>query len=144
MDSPEDIAKVPGSHLQQRAGDGDGDDAYSGSGGGGGRGNHADNDDGSDGDGSMWAIMTRKCHWLGPCEAVRSSGPTDRDGADTEWVVRGGVLHTCCMQLTHSASKRTVFPTLEPTLFSKYLLSQIQLVPLKYSTCTAKGFNLYP
>jgi hypothetical protein len=38
-------------------------------------------DDGSDGDGVMWAMLTRKCHWLGPCEAVRSAGPTDRDGA---------------------------------------------------------------
>ena len=44
--------------------------------------------------------MTRKCHWLGPCEAEHvpgdgsssdgsSSDPPPRDGATTPWIVRG-------------------------------------------------------
>lgn len=44
------------------------------------------------GERTMWAVMTRKCHWLGPCEAVRSVGPNgaaDLNGASTDWVVRG-------------------------------------------------------
>lgn len=49
----------------------------------------ASDDDGSDGDGRMWALFTRKCHWLGPCVATRVKDATMRDGADTEWVVRG-------------------------------------------------------
>ena len=50
----------------------------------------SDSDDGSDGDGRMWALFTRKCHWLGPCVATRvSTSALDRDGADTPWIVRG-------------------------------------------------------
>ena len=45
--------------------------------------------DGSDGDGRMWALFTRKCHWLGPCVATHVPDAALRDGADTEWVVRG-------------------------------------------------------
>ena len=38
----------------------------------------------------MWALFTRKCHWLGPCVATRvSTSALDRDGADTPWIVRG-------------------------------------------------------
>ena len=48
----------------------------------------------------MWAVLTRKCHWLGPCEAEHvpcdglssdgsSSDPPPRDGATTPWIVRG-------------------------------------------------------
>ena len=49
-----------------------------------------DSDDGSDGDGRMWALFTRKCHWLGPCVATRVPfSALDRDGADTPWIVRG-------------------------------------------------------
>jgi hypothetical protein len=46
-------------------------------------------DDGSDGDGRMWALFTRKCHWLGPCVATHVPEPHLRDGADTRWIVRG-------------------------------------------------------
>ena len=49
----------------------------------------AASDDAPDGDGRMWALFTRKCHWLGPCVATRVKDATMRDGADTEWVVRG-------------------------------------------------------
>ena len=49
----------------------------------------ASDDDGSDGDGRMWALFTRKCHWLGPCVATHVPDASRRDGADTEWVVRG-------------------------------------------------------
>ena len=46
-------------------------------------------DDGSDGDGRMWALFTRKCHWLGPCVATHVPEARLRDGADTPWIVRG-------------------------------------------------------
>jgi hypothetical protein len=46
-------------------------------------------DDGSDGDGRMWALFTRKCHWLGPCVATHVPEAHLRDGADTPWIVRG-------------------------------------------------------
>ena len=70
-------------------------------------------DDGEDdpADDRMWAVLTRKCHWLGPCEAEyvpddadstatrttkrsddgssSASGHPPRDGATTPWIVRG-------------------------------------------------------
>ena len=36
-----------------------------------------------------WAVFTRKCHWLGPCEAIFRPQPSARDGADTQWIVKG-------------------------------------------------------
>jgi hypothetical protein len=137
VDRPEDIAKVPGSHQRPEheqedgevvrvehvkgggggssggggggstsgAGDaGDGDDADAGDGGGG----SMHRDDGSDGDGLMWAILTRKCHWLGPCVAVKSAGPADRDGATTEWIVRG-MAPTLIDHLYHNIPYQLVF-----------------------------------
>ena len=104
---PDDIALVPASHE-----DDPNDPANAFLGERIARSPFGDEDHPADEDDRMWAVLTRKCHWLGPCEAEYvpddaatatakttkiysgdgSSSARDRplrDGATTPWIVRG-------------------------------------------------------